>query len=188
MGICCHSNSEDENPNVKGQNMNSQSTLTNTQENTILPNQLTPTPNNIGNNNIQQTQNNTTGTNKNAFPKGTKYEKELNSNFKFYDVVWYDPNKINDFDNYRECFSFVRSGSIYDLETAKSIFMNELLSKFIVITPGFKGEELIENLKDFECIRAFFIFCRNEKFEESWPQKFKKLYALHLILKYYVKN
>ena len=155
--------------------------LKNNQKNRNKRNQYIPTNNNSNSNNdynnnkIFYTQNEFTGNYKKDFPKGTKYEKELNSNFKFFDVVWYDPNKINDLDNYRKCFSFVRLASIYDLETAKTIFMNEFIFKCIVITPGSKGEELIENLKDFECIRAFFIFCRNEKFEESWPQKFKKI-------------
>ena len=31
------------------------------------------------------------------FPQGTKYEKELNLNFKYFNVLWYDPNKVNEF-------------------------------------------------------------------------------------------
>ena len=36
-------------------------------------------------------------TEENTFPQGTKYEEELNSNFKYFNVFWYDPNKSNDF-------------------------------------------------------------------------------------------
>ena len=176
MGICCVSSNKDSNPKENGQNINSQSSFKNTQ--TILPNQLTPTQNNIGNNNIQQTQNNTTGINKNAFPKGTKYEKELNSKFRYFDVFWYDPNQTNDFDNFLKCFERVRYYKTHELDAVKKFFMDESLSKWIVITPGSKGEELIRNLENFECIKAFFVFCGNVKLHENWVKKEKKVVCL----------
>ena len=169
MGICCPSSSKD-------QNIGSQSTLKNEQKNTILPIHISP--NNNGNNLKQQTQNNTTANNKNTFPKGTKYEKELSSKFRYFDVFWYNPNQTNDFDNFRKCFERVRYHIHHELETVKKFFMNESLTKWIVITPGSKGEELIRNLENFECIKAFFVFCGNIKFHENWTKKVKKVVCL----------
>ena len=34
---------------------------------------------------------------------------------------------------------------------------------------------MIQNLKDFECIKAFFILCENEKLDKSWANKIKKV-------------
>ena len=42
--------------------------------------------------------NNNIGTIKYNFPKGTIYEKELRTNFKYFNIFWYDPNKTKDFD------------------------------------------------------------------------------------------
>jgi len=56
--------------------------------------------------------------------------------------------------------------------------MNEPFAKWIIVTPGSKGEELIQSLKDFECIKAFFIFCRNIQFHENWAKKYEKVKCL----------
>ena len=42
------------------------------------------------------------------FPQGTKYEEELNSIFKYFNVFWYDPNRDNDFDCFKKCFENVQ--------------------------------------------------------------------------------
>ena len=54
--------------------------------------------------------------NYNTFPKGTNYEKELNTNFKYFNVFWYDPNKSNDFELFINCFKnvqFYKSDNFY---------------------------------------------------------------------------
>ena len=61
---------------------------------------------------------------------------------------------------------------------AKELFTNEFVSKWIVVTPDSKGEELLKNLKDFECIKAFFIFCKDEKFNVKWAKKIKKVVCI----------
>ena len=111
----------------------------------------------------------------NDFPHGTKYEEELNSNFKYFNVFWYDPNKSNDFDCFSKCFENVKFLKGYDLETTINFFKKENVSEWIVITPGSKGEELIQNLEEFQCIQTFFIYCWNTELHEKWANKRKKV-------------
>ena len=110
-----------------------------------------------------------------TFPKGTKYEEELNSNFKYFNIFWYDPNKSNDFDNFKKCFENVQFNKAYDIDSIKKFFKNEYISEWIVITPGSKGEELINNLDNIKCIKYFFIYCKNPKLHESWASSYKKV-------------
>ena len=42
------------------------------------------------------------------FPKDTKYEKELNTNFKYFNVLWYDPNYSSNLDLFKKCFEHVQ--------------------------------------------------------------------------------
>jgi len=77
------------------------------------------------------------------FPQGTKYEKELNLNFKYFNVFWYDPNKLNEYKYFKKCFENVQFYKANDLEESLRFFEKEYLSEWIVITPGSKGEELV---------------------------------------------
>ena len=68
----------------------------------------------------------------NVFPQGTIYEKELIENFKYFNIFWYDPNKSNDFDNFRKCFENVQFNKAYDLDSINkflkmNIYQNGLL-------------------------------------------------------------
>ena len=114
---------------------------------------------------------------KNTFPEGTKYEEELNSNFKYFNIYWYDPNRSNDFDHFTKCFENVEFCKGYDLDTTINFFKKESNSEWIVITPGSQGEELIQNLENFNCIKSFFIYCRNTEFHD-WANKIKKVGCL----------
>ena len=77
------------------------------------------------------------------FPQGTKYEQELNLNFKYFNVFWYDPNKLNEYKYFKKCFENVQFYKDNDLEESLRFFEKEYLSEWIVITPGSKGEELV---------------------------------------------
>ena len=150
--------------------------------NKYIPNNYT---NNINNNKIINAHDIIYGNNvflnnnnKNTFPKGTKYEKELNSNFKYFNVFWYDPNKTNDLTNFINCFENVQCFFSNDLESAINLFKKQSIFEWIVITPGKKGEELIYNLQIFENIKAFFIFCGNIKYHEQWVKKYNKVFCL----------
>lgn len=111
----------------------------------------------------------------NSFPQGTEYEKRLNFNFKNFDVFWYDPNNSNDYDNFIYCFENVRFCKSNNLDSTIQFFKNESVSDWIVVTPGSKGEELIKNLENFECIKAFFVYCENTEFHEKWAKNIKKV-------------
>ena len=110
-----------------------------------------------------------------SFPKGTKYEDELSSNFTYFNVFWYDPNNINDFELFKKCFKNVQFLRGKDINTMIDFFKKESISEWIVVTPGSKGKDLIEKLEKFECIRAFFIYCYDIKLYESWAKNFKKV-------------
>ena len=114
----------------------------------------------------------------NNFPRGTKYEEELNSNFKYYNVFWYDTNKTNDFELFKKCFENVQFYKGYDLYSTINFFKKESISEWIVITSGSLGEELILNLGNFKCIKTFFIYCMNTKYHEKWANQIKKVGCL----------
>ena len=175
MGICCQICKKKKISKAESQNENSTTTdLKDKQENIILPIQLSPKKNN----NTLQNQYISNDIDHNSFPKGTEYEKELNANFKYFNVFWYDPNKSNDFDDFIKCFENVRFIKGYDLDSTINFFKTESISEWIVITPGSKGEELILNLQNFQCIKLFFIYCKNTKFHEKWATKIKKVGCL----------
>ena len=109
------------------------------------------------------------------FPHGTIYEKELNSNFKYFNIFWYDPMNSNDLFNFVKCFENVQFYKGYGLEATLSFFEKESSSEWIVITSSYKREELLKNLEKFECIKSFFIYCPNPEFHEKWAKKIKKV-------------
>ena len=143
-------------------------------ENDILSNQF----NSNNNINITLSQSNSKANNKNTFPKGTIYEEELNQYFQYFNVFWYDPNKTSDYKLFEKCFEKVEYHREYDLLSTIDFFQNESISEWLVITPGFQGEELIKNLEDFECIKYFFIYCKNVEIHEKWTKKYKKITCL----------
>ena len=101
------------------------------------------------------------------FPKNTSYEKELMTNFKYFNIFWYYPNKTNDFDFFKNCFINIRLVKGINLESALNFFKSKLFSDdWIVITPGAKGEELIKNLEQSQFIYAFLIYCKNIEYHE----------------------
>ena len=145
---------------------------------------------NINNNyNILQIQNNSKDNNYNKilnknkvknigidfFPNSKKYQNELNSNFKYFNVFWYDPYKNQEFKYFTNCFENVEFYEDYELNSTIDFFKKQFISEWIVVTPGSKGEELIKELENFECIKSFFIFCENVKVHEKWANKIKKV-------------
>ena len=112
-----------------------------------------------------------------TFPRDTKYEEELNLNFKYFNVFWYDPNKTKECDKYTKCFENVQFQIEDDLFSAINFFKSQTIVEWIVVTPGSQGEELILNLGNFNCIKSFFIYCRNTKYHE-WANKTKKVGCL----------
>ena len=143
-------------------------------ENDILSNQF----NSNNNINITLSQSNSKANNKNTFPKGTIYEEELNQYFQYFNVFWYDPSGTSDYELFEKCFEKVEFYRGYDLLSSINFFQKESISEYIVITPGFSGEELIMNLENFKCIKYFFIYCKNAELHENWIKKYKKIICL----------
>ena len=112
----------------------------------------------------------------NTFPIGTTYEKELNTNFKYFNVFWYNPNISNDIDLdlFKKCFENVQFFKGNDLMSIINFFRKESIYEWIVVTPGYQGEELIKNLEKFECIKTFFVYCGNPNYHQ-WSSKRKKV-------------
>ena len=110
----------------------------------------------------------------NEFPQGTLFEKELNLNFKYFNIFWYDPNKSNDFDNFKKCFENVQVYKGFDIESTIKFFQKESsLEEWIVISP--EVEELISKLHDNTSIKAFFIYSLTPGLEEDWTKKYIKI-------------
>jgi hypothetical protein len=76
--------------------------------------------------------------------------------------------------SYIKCFENVE---FYKGDTIKSIidfFKINSISDWIVISPGFQGKEIISNLENFQCIKTFFIYCRNPNYHK-WANNIKKV-------------
>ena len=112
------------------------------------------------------------------FPQGTKYKKELNLNFKYFNILWYDPNKVNEFENFKKCFENVHFYKINDLESTLKFFEKESSFEWIVIAPGSKREELINILEENQFIKAFFVYCTNIHVHKKWAKRKKKVECL----------
>ena len=124
---------------------------------------------NIDNDNERNTKTN------NTFPIGSKYEKELNSNFKYFNVFWFDQNKTCEYKYYKNCFINVQFIASHNLIKTINFFEKEYLSDWIVIITGIQEKELIQNLENNNCIKAFYIYSHNIKFHDEWTKNIKKI-------------
>ena len=112
-------------------------------------------------------------------PKKIGVMEELQLNFKYFNIFWYDPNQTQDFNYFNKCFSYVQFYKGFKLESIINFFNKESsLEEWIVISPGSEGEELVSKLHEKESIRAFFIFCLNTKEHEGWIKKYEKIKCL----------
>ena len=144
--------------------------------NSVLQNNSISNQNIQNNNNIIiQNQDISKNEDNQIFPQGTKYEEELKSDFRYFNVYWFDKNKISEYCLYKKCFENVEFKKGYDLNSAINFFKKELISEWIVITSGSNGEELIKNLENFECIKTFFIYCKHVEYHEKWAKNMKKV-------------
>ena len=109
------------------------------------------------------------------FPKWPEYEKELNLNFKYFNIFWYDPKRSNDFDNFRKCFENVKVYKGFDIESTLQFFQKESsIEEWIVISPDV--EELISKLHEKDSIKAFFIYSHGPGLDkEDWTKKYEKI-------------
>ena len=145
-------------------------------EDDILHNQNEP--NNNNNINIPLIQPSSKENNINTFPKGTDYEEQLNQYFQYFNVLWYDPNNTNEYKLFEKCFEKVEFYRVSDFFKVLYFFKGQRISEWIVVTPGYKGEELIMNLENFKCIKYFFVYCENTEPHENWTKKYKKIICL----------
>ena len=114
-----------------------------------------------------------------SFLHGTNYEEELFSNFKYFNIFWFDPNKSHDFDHFIKYFENVQIYKGFDIETVLNFFKKESsIEEWIVITPGTKGEELVSKLHENKSIKAFCVFCFNPQFHQEWVKKYEKIKCL----------
>ena len=109
------------------------------------------------------------------FPKWGEYEKELNLNFKYFNIFWYDPKRSNDLDNFRKCFENVKVYKGFDIESTLQFFQKESsIEEWIVISPDV--EELISKLHEKDSIKAFFIYSLRPGLDkEDWTKKYEKI-------------
>jgi len=91
------------------------------------------------------------------FFKETKYEKELNSNFKYFNIFWYAPEKIGRYRYFVKCFENVKFQIGYGLDCTINFFQNELISEWIIINERYHVYELLLYLP-FQNIKSLFIY------------------------------
>ena len=99
----------------------------------------------------------------------------MNSNFKYFNILWYNPKRSDDFNNYKKCFENVEFYRAYDLEAILKLFKEETIYEWIIITPESKGDELIQNLEEKQCIKAFFFYNWNTELHKQLEKKTKKM-------------
>ena len=75
---------------------------------------------------------------------------------------------------FQKCFENVQFYWGDDLYSTINFFKKEFISEWIVVTPGSLGKELMLNLESFQCIKVFFIYCKNPKYHD-WAKKIKKV-------------
>jgi len=98
----------------------------------------------------------------NNFPLDSKYEKELNSNFKYFNVFWFDPDKTNDYNLFEKCFENVQFLQAHDINSVINFFEKETILEWIIISNGTQIKELVQNLENNNCIKSVFIYCPNK--------------------------
>ena len=111
----------------------------------------------------------------NPLSKNLKLEEELNSNFKYFNIIWYDPDDKKEYKYLEKCFKNVEFFGESSLNYIVNYFKKESISEWIVVTHGSKGEEFINKFQNFECIKSFFIFWKDVKSHEKWAKKYKKV-------------
>ena len=109
------------------------------------------------------------------FPKGSEYEKELNLNFKYFNIFWFDPNNSLDFNKYKTCFKNVNTFQGFDLESTLKFFeKTSSLEEWILLIIS-NEEELISKLHQNQSINAFFIYCLKPELLEKLVKKYEKI-------------
>ena len=110
------------------------------------------------------------------FPIEIAFKKEIQENFKYFNIFWFDPNKTHDFDYFKSFFKNTKFFKGTEIEKTIKFFDNEsTLEEWIVITPGSKSEELISKIQQKDIIKAFFIFCFKPELYEELPKKYDKI-------------
>ena len=176
MGVCYKVCSSNKSNQINNKTERNQIKSYNNQANTFLTNQLSPQDNNNKQlqpkNSFNYKDNNNSN---NIFPSGTKYEEILNKDFRYFNIFWYDPNKVRHFEHFIKCFENVEFYKAYNLYSAINFFKEQSISEWIVITPGSGGQELILNLENLDCIKSFFIFCLNVECHKTWAKNINKV-------------
>ena len=114
--------------------------------------------------------------NEKEYSLNTKEEKELQYNFKYFNVFWFDPNNTKDFDYFKKSFQKVKFCKGTELEKVIEFFNKESsIEEWILILPGSKCEELISKLKEKNNIKGFFIFCFKPELYKDLSKKFEKI-------------
>ena len=139
-----------ENNSLMSKTLLNQNNSKNKKENNILSNQINK--NEFGDSFIIDTEDDYYR----RFFEKTKYEKELSSNFKYFNIFWYAKFKTNKLKYFTKCFENVEFKIGYGVEETIDFFRNELISEWIIINEGYHVPELLFSLP-FKNIKSFLV-------------------------------
>ena len=108
------------------------------------------------------------------FFKETKYEKELNSNFKYFNIFWYAPEEISRCKYFVKCFKNVKIQIGYGLDCVINFFKKELISEWIFINEGYHVYQLLVYLP-FQNIKSFLIYCSCPDIYDGCASEFEEV-------------
>ena len=97
-------------------------------------------------------------------------------------IVWHDPNIYSPsnkhyYEEYFKKMNIIR----FDSHKTASEFIQSTdnsKNKYVIITSGTNGKELVEKIHDQTNVLGVVIFCMNKGYHEKWAAKFKKIHSL----------
>ncbi|CAG9313939.1 unnamed protein product [Blepharisma stoltei] len=91
-------------------------------------------------------------------------------------IVWHDPNIFGE-ENYRyirEHLSPLQYKTFTTVTEAVQ-FLSSTTEKWILVTSGTSGEELVKQVHNFPSVIGIIIFCNNYAYHKQWSSAFKKV-------------
>jgi hypothetical protein len=88
-------------------------------------------------------------------------------------LIWHDPNAFNQENNiyYENHLKELNAQRFSDYMDASRFLHNER-KRWIVITSGSKGKELMDKIEQLPSVLAVIFFCNNKQFHENWSKNY----------------
>ncbi|CAG9313935.1 unnamed protein product [Blepharisma stoltei] len=94
-------------------------------------------------------------------------------------VVWHDPNIFNE-ENTRYVSRYLSGidNRLFETVEEAAKFLANSQNKWILVTSGRNGKELVQKVHDYSCIVEILVFCGNPNLHQQWATAFPKIKSL----------